>query len=268
VTLGVALATWCGVSALGAQTASEIKASQVWGLQGLRTGYCVRFLIEPRAASRRVRDGFRLLRADGDSTLHPALRGIVQSQPEYSSWSPSRLCFYFTDAMQVGARRIVEKDPRKYQMLAVWTLGTQEQKSGVRRDVVLDMFSSRTGLVRAAEAALIRLHEAHSVVSDRADTIEDSYSVSLERTLLVWRGHPTGDSTAVERPIEELWVVPGMRDRLWAARLVISPTWSRPIVGSLTVEGKGDLAKALKASPIRFVGPLYRGGAGDLRFSR
>jgi hypothetical protein len=51
-------------------------------------------------------------------------------------------------------------------------------------------------------------------------------------------------------------------------RLVLTPTWSRALVGSLRVEGKGDLAKLLKASPIRFVGPLYRGGGGELRFTR
>src|ERR671913_186851 len=64
VTLGVAIATWCSGSVLGAQTTAEFKDSQVWGLQGLRAGYCVRFLIEPRLASRQLRDGFRLLRAD------------------------------------------------------------------------------------------------------------------------------------------------------------------------------------------------------------
>jgi len=269
VTLGVAIATtWCGVSLLGAQTTGERKDSQVWGLQGLRAGYCVRFLLEPRLASRQLRDGFRLLRADQDSTIHPAIRRMIQTQPEFASWAPSSVCFYFTDAVQVGRRRVVEKDARRYQMIAAWILGTQEPKTGGRRDIVVDMYASRSTLRRAAEAARVRLEDAHSVVADRADTTFDIYNVKLERTVLAWHGRPTGDSTRVERPIQESWSVPGLRAGAWTARLAMSPMWSRPLVGSLTVQGKGDLAKALKASPIRFVGPLYRGGGGELRLSR
>jgi hypothetical protein len=267
VTIGATIATFCGASALGAQTSSEVKRPQVWDLHGLRAGYCVRFVVEPRAAARKLRTGFVLIRADADSTMHPALRGVIQRQPEFASWTPSNLCFYFTDSVRLGARRVVDKDARIYQMLAVWTLGTEEQKSGARRDIVVDMYASRSSLVRAGGAARVRLREAHSVVHDRTDTPSDIYSVSLERTLLVWRGHPIGDSTRVERPIQESWLITGTRG-LWAARLAFKPTWSQPLVGSLTVEGKGDLAEVLKASPIRFVGPLYRGGAAELMLWR
>jgi hypothetical protein len=69
--------------------------------------------------------------------------------------------------------------------------------------------------------------------------------------------------------MEESWSVPGIRGSgLWTVRMAVSPAWTRPLVGSLTVEGKGDLAKALKASPTHFVGPLYFGGSVELRFSR
>ena len=187
---------------------------------------------------------------------------------EFASWAPSSVCFYFTDAVQVGRRRVVEKDARRYQMIAAWILGTKEPKTGGRRDIVVDMYASRSTLRRAAEAARVRLEDAHSVVDDRADTTFDIYNVKLERTVLAWHGRPTGDSTRVERPIQESWSVPGLRAGAWTARLAMSPMWSRPLVGSLTVQGKGDLAMALKASPIRFVGPLYRGGGGELRLSR
>jgi hypothetical protein len=77
-----------------------------------------------------------------------------------------------------------------------------------------------------------------------------------------------GDSTRVEQPIIERWSVTGLRGGIRTAELVMSPAWRRGVVGSLSVEGKGDLAKLLHGSPIRFVGPLYRGGNGELRFSR
>jgi hypothetical protein len=45
----------------------------------------------------------------------------------------------------------------------------------------------------------------------------------------------------------------------------VAPTSSRSMIGSLIVQGDDDLAKALRSSPIRYVGPNYRGGGGELR---
>lgn len=225
------------------------------------------FLIEPGTAAKELKAGFVLLRADQNQTLHPALRNVIEAQPEFASWAPSSLCLYYLDAVRLGNQRIVEKDSRKYQMIGVWSVATAEQGSGTRRDVVLDLFASRERLIRAAEAARVRLHSAHSTVGDAADTTSDLYSVKVGKTLLVWSGRGAGDSVRVERPIEESWSVAGVRQNTWHATLALTPTWSRSLVGSLRVEGKGDLAKVLKASPIRFVGPGYTGGGGEVRFS-
>lgn len=228
----------------------------------------MRFLVEPRLATKKLRDGFVLLRADQDQTLHPALRQTLKEQIEFGSWTPSSVCFYHLDAVQLGNRRVAERDPRKDQMMGIWSLATTEKGTSVRRDLVLDMFASRSSLVRAAEAARIRVHEAYTTVSDVADSVADLYSVRIGRALLVWNGRPAGDSVRVQQPIQESWLVPGLRAGVWNAGMALSPVWSRPVIGSLRVEGKGDLARALKSSPIRFVGPFYRGGGGELRFSR
>lgn len=228
----------------------------------------MRFLIEPRTATKELRDGFLLLPADRDQALHPALRQVIQTQPEFAAWIPSSLCFYHLDAVRLGDRRIAEKDARKAQTMGVWNLATVEQGKGTRRDLVLDMYASGGSLIRAAEAALVRLHEIHSAVSDAGDTTSHLYTVKIGKTLLVWNGRPAGESTRVERPIEESWSIPGLRTGFWFVSVAFTPGWSQPVVGSLRVEGKGDLGKALKSSPIRWVGPFYRGGGGELRFSR
>jgi len=264
----VALAGCWAASALAAQAGTQVKDSRAWSLQGLRTGYCVRFLIDPKIGSSKLEDGFRLLRADQDAHLHPALRQTIQHQPEFAGWAPSSLCFYFTEAVQVGERRVAEKDRRKSLMIGIWTLAARDQSASARRDFALDLYGNRGSLIRAAEQSGVRLREAETSVADRADTTTDTYSVKLQKALLTWRGRPAGDSTRVEQPLQESWWVSGLRGRMWNARLTTTPSWRRSLVGSLTVEGKGDLAKALKASPIRFVGPLYLGGKGELHFSR
>jgi hypothetical protein len=266
---GLAAVTCCAAGPLIAQTATDSESrSRVWSFRGIRAEYCVRFLIKPDAASRKVKDGYALVRADQDPHLHSALRHTIQGQPEFAGWAPSRLCFYFTDTLQLDRRRFVEKDSRKHQMIGVWTLAARDVEAGTRRDLAVDMYASRGNLVRAAEGSGVRLREAESVFTGWADATADTHRAKLDKTLVIWRGRPAGDSTRVAQPVEESWSIPGRRSSKLSAGVVMRPQWSRSLVGSLTVEGKGDLAKALKASPIRFVGPLYWGGSAELRFTR
>jgi len=224
--------------------------------------------MEPKAAAGELRNGFILLRSDQDKTLHAALRQVIQTQPEFAAWVPSNVCFYYSDAVQVGGRRVAEKNPRIAQMVGTWSLGAVEQGSGARRDLVLDMFASRERLRTTAAGNMVLLHEAEAGFRAPTDTSGTEYRQKIGQTQLVWIGRTAGDSTAVESPIVEAWQVPGVKGVTWSAQLSLSPAWQRGLVGSLRVEGKGSLAKALKGSPIRFVGPFYRGGGGQLRFTR
>ena len=257
------------VSRLAAQDAPDPRDAQVWDLQGLRAGYCVRFLIDPRKAPHTPRNEFLLLRADQDRQLHPALRSVITTQREFASWTPSRLCFYYLDAVQVGNHRVADKNRRKPQMVAVWSIATMAQKTGGQRDFVVELYASRGGLSRAAEGSGVSMEEVRTAVAAAADTMPDLYSVKVGKALLVWNGRPARDSARVTQPILESWSMVGLRSLgIWQTELELVPQWSQPLVGSFRVEGKGDLAKTLKASPIRFVGPLYRGGGGKLRFRR
>jgi hypothetical protein len=154
-------------------------------------------------------------------------------------------------------------------MMAVWSLATGVRGTGTRRDFVVEMYGGRGGLSRAAEVTGVSVEEVRAAVSDATDSTPDVHSVKVGKTLLVWNGRAAGDSTRVTQPLVESWSLVGRRSGgIWQTELAFAPQWSRPLVGSFRVEGKGDLAKALKASPIRFVGPLYRGGGGRLRFRR
>jgi len=267
--LGLAVATWCGAAApLVAQARSAGREGPVWTLQGLRTGQCVRFLVDPTVARRALSDGARLLPAERDESLHPALRSVIDGQPEFATWIPSSLCLYYGDALNLGGRRFGGKDPRKRQMIGLWAVAASEQGSGARRDVLLDFFGVGGGLVQGAGNAKVKLSEAQSAVSKVSGTDNDLYDVKIGKTRLTWTGRVVGDSTRVEQPIQESWLGKGTSGMVWRVHATFKPEWSRPLVGVLSVEGKDDLAKALKASPIRFVGPRYYGGRGELRFSR
>ena len=267
--LALALVTWGAATApLKAQGSSDERGGQVWTLEGLSTGQCVRFLLDPGKGWRGPYDKMRLLPADKDERLHPALRSVIEGQPDFGAWIPSSLCLYYGSALSIGARRFGSKNPRKRQMIGVWTAAASEQGSGARRDIMLDFVAVGGGLAEAASTARIKLGKARSSVSKVPDSDNDLYDVRIGNTRLTWNGRAAGDSTQVEQPIQEPWLGKGFSGSVWRIQSTFKPKWSRPLVGMLRVEGKDDLAKALQASPIRFVGPLYWGGGGELRFSR
>jgi hypothetical protein len=240
----------------------------VWTIVGLRTGQCVRFLLDPAAARRALPGGSHLLPASGDETLHPALRSVIDGQPEFAAWIPSSLCLFYADLLDLGGRRFRSKDPRNRRMIGAWTVAASQQEGGGRQDVVMELFGISGGLVQAAAYARVKLSEAQSSVSKIPDTDNDLYEVEIGKTRLSWNGRAVGDSTRVGQPIQESWLTKGISGMVWRVDVTLKPEWSRPLVGVLSVAGDDDLAKALKASPIRFVGPLYQGGGGELRFFR
>ena len=224
--------------------------------------------MDPGVSRKQLRDGLTLLRADQVPSLHPALASVIQGQPEFASWIPSSLCFFYLDAVHLGRRRYGDTSPRKPQMIGIWSMASAEQGSGARRDIVLELFGTRGDLVRAAGLAKVRFRDAQSSVSKAPESGNDLHDIRIGRTRLVWNGRPAGDSTQVDQAIRESWLAKGSSGTSWNVSAILTPTWSRPLVGVLSVEGKDDLAKALKAAPTRFVGPLYYGGGGQLRFFR
>lgn len=262
------MATISATSLMAQAPGKLVKEERVWNLQGLRAGYCIRFLVDPKDATGELKDGFRLLRADQDSTLHPALRQVIDDQPEFAPWTPSKLCFYYTDAVALGGNRIAEKNARIAQMLGVWTLATVEQTGGTRRDLVLDTYASRERLRTAASTNLVQLHEAEVGFKAATDTSGTEYRQKIGKTELIWIGRAAGDSSRVDHPMMEKWQMAGARGVIWSVDFSFTPTWARALAGSFRVEGKGNVANRLRESPIRFVGPFYHGGGAQVHFSR
>lgn len=270
ITIRIALgltSTFCAAWPLAAQEAGADRNGPVWVLEAVRSAQCVRFLMDPSAARKQMGPGTRLVRADQDQTLHLVLRSVISERPDLAAWTPAELCLFFSDAIRVGSRRVASKDARKKQMLGVWTVAATEE-GGRRRDMVLDLFGSGGELARAGDAVRVKVREGRTRVSQVPATGNDLYDVRVGKTRLIWNGRAAGDSAPVGQPMEHLWLARGASGTFWRVKASFSPTSTRSLVGVLTVEGKDDLAKALKASPTRFVGPLYLGGAGELHFSR
>lgn len=246
-----------------------------WELEGLRSAFCVQLLLNP--ASELLRElpaGWRAVPASADSNLHISLRGVIEGQTEYAAWSPSQLCFTTVDTIHTKEFSLADKSGRRPQLFGYWTV-LAAGPSGTPQHVAIDLFANSDRLIRSARLAGQEFHEARLTVGkvpvedeNGVPSSDDRFQVKLGGTVITWDGRLAGDSTAVARGVENTWSAAGMKGGVVTGSLTLSPARSQPMAGSLKVDGKNDLAKALRASPTRFAGPAYGGGTGKVTFAR
>jgi len=246
-----------------------------WELEGLRSAFCVQLLVDP--ASEMLRDlptGWHAVPASAAPNLHVSLRSVIEGQAEYAAWSPSRLCFTTVDTIRTKEFSLADKSGRRPQLFGSWTV-LAAGPSGTPQDVALDLFANSDRLIRSARLAGQELHEARLTVGkvpaedeNGVPSSDDRFQVKLSGTVVTWDGRLAGDSAAVAGPVETSWSVTGTRGGLVTGSLTLTPARSQPMAGSLKIDGKNDLAKALRASPTRFAGPSFGGGAGKVTFAR
>ena len=255
----------------------EGQPSRVWQIEGLRTGFCVQLLIDPRQLDVTVPSDTRLLRADSIQDLSPVLRTLVSDQPEFSAWVPSTICLYYMETVDAGPFRVTERNPTKAPMFGIWSLAAADAAGGARKDLAVRLFTSSGRLERAGKLDGLDLRTARSRIQHvrNEDDVDASappigirYELKLGKTLFTWEGRRVSDSTRANGPVSSQWRADHRRRGTMTARLTLTPTWTQAMVGSLRVEGKDDFAKMIKASPIRFAGPAMLGGGGEFAFGR
>jgi len=252
----------------------ESRGGATWEVQGLSRSFCVQLLLAPSAeALQSLPAGYRPLPASRVGDLHLSLRDVIQSQPEFASWSPSRLCFDAVDSLRTTQFTLTNRKGKRPYLFATWTVSAADS-AGVPHEVALDLLASTSRLVRSARLAGQgqEVHEVRLTVGVVPGEDEDGirrtdrrFEVKLGKTRLTWDGHPAGDSTVVQGTVERSWVARAVRgEGVATGRVSLKPAFSRAMAGSLKIDGKNDFAKALKASPTRFAGPEYFGGSGTI----
>ena len=243
-----------------AQSAREATPSERWSLNTLRSGFCVHFLADPAQAGRGIWRGAALISAAADDSLHPALRRVLKDSPEFGAWIPSQLCFYQFASIDVGGKKFVDNKHGRSQSIVVWSMPVAGRD---RIPVVL--LTNNSHVSSTVNRFGIRVDGMSSAFGKVPESTDDRYTIKFGKTLLTWDGHPTGDSTAAPA-VDRTWTTPGRNGKVYRVHEEIQPASARLLVGALSVQGKGDLARLLTASPIRYVGPLLWGGSGQISF--
>jgi hypothetical protein len=246
-----------------------------WRLGGLRTAFCVQFLMNPASdALKELPAGYHPESASDATDLHVSLRGVVEGQPEFAAWIPARLCFVAADTVQTSEFTLTDRKRLRVQMFGSWTVLAAEPGSPAR-DVALKLFASSDRLIGSARKAGHFVREARVayglVPTEDENGVPSSdkrFQVKVGKALITWDGPPARQSAAVRDPWHLSWTANGDRRRVVSGEIALSAVSSRPMVGALKVEGKDAFAKALRASPTRFAGPAIQGGEGSIVFRR
>jgi hypothetical protein len=273
IALGMAAAAVLAAAPLAAQRADP--EAGLWNISGLRKAFCVQLLIDPASPSLRgLPDSYHPVPAAEVHDLHRSLRDVIQGQPEFARWSPSRVCVLAADTVSTKDYTFGDSKGKHPQLFGLWTV-TAAGPSGMPGEVALSLFSNSGHIVRSAHIAGVAVDDARltmgkvpAVDHEGVPSQDDRFQVKIGKTTLTWDGSPARDSVAVTQAVQSAWAAGEGGGRIKTGSIVLAPPYSRPMVGSLKVDGKGDLAKALRASPTRFAGPVYIGGMGKVSFQQ
>jgi hypothetical protein len=255
--------------ALQGQDAGALAEPRItWEIGEGRGSYCVHLLIAPREAADLALKGQRPVAARDYAQLLPALRRVITDEPEYAEWVPSQVCLWFTSGVTIGRRLYARADGGKKPLAIFWwglaATGDRLGSGPGLSQIVLA--TNNSGLKRQMELAFIRMERLEINRDSVSESEDELFRLRLDRTDLFFSGHPRPDSTLTVGPVLHRWAVLGDANRIWQVEFGAYPTSISLLPGSLRFQGKGELAEALAASPIRFVGTMVEGGTGWMKF--
>ena len=258
---------------LSATLSAQSIQAQAWGLQNLRARWCVYFLMDSVSADKRLTNDYQPRVANDFPGLSPAVMRLIHDEPGYSSWIPAQFCSSLFDQALVDSRAVGDSSttPGDSQILVTWLIGAtpKADTSGARPTYYVSMLrSDNWRLLRQGELWQLPGERAEHTVGKVPESTEDRYEVKLGRTIVTWEGHLAGDSAWSAPPVEERWFTQSARNARISAQASFHPVSAQSVAGVLRIVGKDDLAKSLRATPIRMVGPMMWGGNGGIDFSK
>lgn len=260
---------WSSPARVEGQSAGEPVAQ--WNLLGLGTGFCIDFLMDSTAATKQVRKvdkGYVVVPANQYTRINPALEGLVGRRAEFAEWIPASVCVIRADTVTVAGRKLTGEGSREHQMVGFWAIAGRpvDEMLADTVMVVRVMFSNHKQIDKTTTLEGLKIKRVDEERGDEPDAPGDRfYHVRVEKADIHWVGHMAGTPVAAE-PRRWTLVLKGKGDSPWLADLRLEPGEQQFVVGSLRIQGKDDLAQALKASPIRMQGPAFWGGSGRFEF--
>jgi hypothetical protein len=258
------LAALAFLAALAAPAAAQEGDGSHWRFGNLQQGYCISFLVSPADAPGVLPDDAQPARLDAMTDASPVLARVLKDQPEYGTWMPAAICVYRFGRADGAGRELVAPAGGS-EMIGVIAFGARvalnQPSNGLS---VSTMFTNDKWIAKASDSGRASFRLVKASFGKAAHGDDERHVIQLGKTTLIWDGHAATDSVALAAPLEWTWVLEGPRNNPVLLRWKLSAGSSRSMVGALVVQGKDKLARIMRSSPIRYLGPIYQGGAAEL----
>ena len=255
--------------------AQSTTALQEWTLQNFRASVCVHFLMDSVQADKELPREYRTVRAADFPDLAPALKTLIAGEPEYQGWVPAQWCSFYYDQLKVGDQSMGDATPDldHTQYLGAYLIGAVPALDAATPATpsyyIATLRTPNWRWIRLAETSFIKMEFAERSIGKVPEGTDDRFRVEMSgRTVITWDGHLAGDSAFAAPRAEQTWYTLNSRGARIRAQVTLTPEKRQNIAGSLQIAGNDPVAKSLRASPIRMVGPLSWGGSGTLSFAR
>ncbi len=259
-----ALAALAVLLALGRPLAAQGGNEGAWQFSNLQQGYCITFLVSPEDAPGVLPDDAQPVRLNATTDASPVLARVLADQPEYGAWMPAAVCIYRFGRADIAGRELVAPAGGSEMIGTVSyaaRVAVNQPDNGVSVSVV---FTNDKRAARLTDSTQVPFRQIKATFGKAAHGDDERHVIQFGKTTLIWDGHAASDSAALSTPLDHVWVVMGRRGKPVLVRWQLNASSSRSVVGALVVQGKDKLAKLMRKSPIRYLGPMYQGGRGEM----
>jgi hypothetical protein len=265
---GLLLSLALGAQArLGAQE-SGLQSKADWDAGPVQGGWCVTFLLAPDQAAKDLARGYRPAVIGEVTGWHPALASFA-ADSQYAGWVPSRVCQVYVGALTYNGHRYDRGFHHAPAALAFWEVAVLPDGGKGGATGSARIFGINVGDLRQ------RMRDTFAPIEElqlRTDSVKNTrqtrYTVKMGKTEATLDGRSVPDSALTAGDLHFRLAAEGDRQTHWLIDLDFHPDTLTSLLGGLRFRGKGDLGKALQASPIRVIGSLFAGGQGTVTFSR
>ena len=251
-----------------AATAQAEAPTTRWLLEDARGSFCIWYLVDPALAPKLAPKGTQFAVAGNGAALPPMVVRVIRDEPQFASWIPAAICVGRFGTVTVDGQ--VASRAREGRSVLVMThsiAAIAPMGQAGAGFYLLELSSDDGNVERLAEASGLRVERREVAIVPSREGGDEALHIQVEKAKLVWSGHPFGEAR-VETTQSMSFGLAGVRTNSWRLEARFTPDSVRSVVGQLRIEGKDDLAKALKASPIRAVGPFQQGGRAEWLFTR
>ncbi|MGH7594401.1 MAG: hypothetical protein ACRELE_11205 [Gemmatimonadales bacterium] len=262
--VAMALGLAWGACRASAQTA----ATGRWELEGSSSAYCIWYLADPALAQAMVPAGTTLAPAGSGAGLPALLARTVQDEPRFAPWIPGSICIGSYQRVTSGGRTLAHGKGDRPVIVATSALAARQARGfPTASSYLIDFMTDQRSLARAADDAGFGMGSITVTTRTRVGVDDPQVLIAIDGLRITWSGHAIGDSGVGTTRSVSFGYGTG-RGGAWLIELQSAPATSRLAVGTLELDGRNTLAKALKSSPVRSIGPMESGGTASLTFQR